>query len=102
MTQQHRLGARLQEYRIAHKVTQQEIAEACGLSKNYISAIERGVNKVNAETLIAYAQRLDVSLDELVGFEAGASILPELRMAVSQLDAEQQQKALDMIKILIR
>ena len=40
-------GQMLQRYRESAKVTQQEIADATGLTKNYISSIERGVHKCN-------------------------------------------------------
>lgn len=43
-----RFGQMLQSYREGAKVTQQDIADATGLTKNYISSIERGVHKCNA------------------------------------------------------
>ena len=73
------LGKRLQQYREERKVTQQEMADACGLTKNYISALERGINKINANALIGYANKLDVSLDELAGRTHEDHILPELK-----------------------
>ena len=72
------LGRRLQECREAKKITQAEMAAACGLSKNYISALERGINKCSAQTLITYASKLDMSIDELVGKTNKSDILPEL------------------------
>lgn len=60
-------GQMLQRYRESAKVTQQEIADATGLTKNYISSIERGVHKCNAQTFIAYAKKCGVSLDEMAG-----------------------------------
>ena len=50
-------GQMLQRYRESAKVTQQETADATGLTKNYISSIERGVHKCNAQTFIAYAKK---------------------------------------------
>ena len=40
-----RFGQMLQSYREGAKVTQQDIADVTGLTKNYISSIERGVHK---------------------------------------------------------
>lgn len=60
-------GQTLQSYRESAKVTQQEIADATGLTKDYISSIERGVHKCNAQTFIIYAKECGVSLDEMAG-----------------------------------
>ena len=60
-------GQMLQGYREQAKVTQQEIADATGLTKNYISSIERGVHKCNAQTFIVYAKKCGASLDEMAG-----------------------------------
>ena len=93
------LGSRLQECRQAQKVTQKEMADACGLSKNYISAMERGINKCSAQTLIAYANKLNMSIDELVGKEK-STILPELRLTLEGADIQTQKKILDMIHLM--
>lgn len=96
------LGRRLQECREARKVTQQEMATACGLSKNYISALERGINKCSAQTLIAYAAKLDMSLDELVGISGKNDIIPELRHILEESNHQQQMRILQMIKLMTR
>lgn len=95
------LGRRLQECRQSRKVTQREMANACGLSKNYISAMERGINKCSAQTLITYANKLNMSLDELVGKKKSA-ILPELRSFLEQTDVQVQKKILDMIRLMLK
>ena len=94
------LGQRLQICREAKKITQAEMALACHLSKNYISAIERGVNKCTAQTLIAYAEKLDMSLDELIGRENTGNIIPELRRILSSMEPEQQKKILQIIHLI--
>ena len=94
------LGQRLQICRETKKVTQAEMAKACNLSKNYISAIECGVNKCTAQTLIAYAEKLDMSLDELIGREKSGNIIPELRRILSTMEPEQQKKILQIINLI--
>ena len=89
------LERRLKECREERNVTQKEMAAACGLSKNYISAMERGINKCSARTLIAYSMKLDMSLDELV---SGVRILPELREILGNMDGENQRKVLEIIR----
>ena len=94
------LGRRLQNYRLAEHVTQQEIADACGLSKNYISALERGVNKCSVQTLIRYCTRLDVTPNELLGYEINA-IDPELLTLLGKLDKNRQKKIFNMIRAML-
>ena len=55
------LGQRLQMCREAKKVTQAEMAKACNLSKNYISAIERGVKVLFAQSFPAVSFLLPLS-----------------------------------------
>ena len=91
------LGKRLQECRKSRNVTQEEMADACGLSKNYISAMERGINKCSAQTLIAYGAKLGMSLDEIVGNKN--DVIPELQQALKNLSEEKQEKVLQVIRI---
>ena len=91
------LGKKLQEYRKAKGITQAEMAKACGLSKNYISAVERGINNCSAKTLIAYAVKLDMSLDELIGKEKRNDIIPELLERVHSMSVKEQGKLLQII-----
>ena len=93
------LGQRLQMYRESAKVTQLEMSEFCGVSKNYLSAVERGINKVNAKVLIGYSQKLNVSMDTLAGIAPEGSILPELQQVLTSMDEQQQQKVLQIVKI---
>ncbi|NJC96159.1 MAG: XRE family transcriptional regulator [Anaerolineales bacterium] len=50
-------------------LTQQQLADAVGISKPYLSQIETGKRKGTTEILFAIAKVLDVSLDEIVGGE---------------------------------
>ena len=92
------LGQRLQRYRMSANVTQSEMGKACGLSKNYISSIERGVHKCNAKTFIIYGQKCNVSLDILADMPDRTPMLIELKETISNLDLDQQTKLLEMIK----
>ncbi len=99
------LGKRLKECREGQGVTQQEMADACGLSRNYLSAMERGVNKCNANTLITYARVLNMSIDEIVWGEKGRthkgdSIIPDLKRALKDMPEDEQKKVLRIIEII--
>ena len=47
-------------------LTQQQVAEAAGISKPYLSQLESGQRKGTAEVLAAVARALNVSLDDVV------------------------------------
>lgn len=100
MTNQE-LGKRLKAARQEKNVTQEEMAKACGVSKNYLSVIERGLNTCSSHMLITYAETLHISLDALTGIDENTKgILPELGNALRQLSPQDQKKVLDVIKII--
>ena len=53
-----RFGQMLQGYREGAKVTQQDIADATGLTKNYISSIERGGSQMQRPDLHSIRQEM--------------------------------------------
>lgn len=50
-----RIGQILKSTRESYKVTQAEMAQATGMSKNQISAIECGQSKASVELLLGYS-----------------------------------------------
>ena len=62
----------LRVWREYRKLTQQQVAEAAGISKPYLSQLESGQRKGTTEVLQAVAKVLNVSLDDLVMSEAEA------------------------------
>lgn len=100
-----RLNKRLQDFRKEAHIQQQEMADYCGLSKNYLSAMERGINKCNAHVLISYAKKLNVSLDVLTGLQSSIkpdtnTIIPELKTVLEKMSHENQKKLLEILNIL--
>ena len=81
------IGPALKKYRKQAGVTQQEIAEAAGISKNYVSAIERGAHQPTANILITYARSCRFSLDEMV------NLIPR-----SKVDRKNKQDGLDLLR----
>jgi len=53
-------------WRNARGLTQQQVADAAGISKPYLSQIETGKRKGRTESLASIAKALKVSLDEIV------------------------------------
>ena len=61
-----RFGARVRELRLERSLTQQQLAERCRLSVNYISEMERGLRNLSLRTLRRLAHAgLETSLSQL-------------------------------------
>lgn len=95
-----KLGTILKSSRKAHDITQEEMAQYCGLTRNYISAMERGINKPSAQTLILYAQKCGISIDELLGLKEVKPIVPELYKLLLKMDKKDQEKVARIIMII--
>jgi transcriptional regulator with XRE-family HTH domain len=59
-------GRTIRRLRKQRGLSQEDLAEASGMSRNYISDIERGVRNPGLLALVALAKALRVSLRELV------------------------------------
>lgn len=57
------IGSKIKQIRQHRHLTQQEIAERMGVSRNYISQWESGTRRINADQLIQYAKIVGVTLD---------------------------------------
>ena len=60
------IGKRIKELRKRKGLTQAQLAEMSGVEPSNISHIERAATKLSLPTLIAIANALDATLDELV------------------------------------
>lgn len=63
------LKQKLRELRTKKKLTQKELSEKLGLSKNAVCEYEKGRAEPSIETLIKLSRIFEVSLDYLVGLE---------------------------------
>lgn len=57
--------SRLREIRIERRMTQQELANACGVSQPYIVDLERGARGAKPETMERIALALGVDVSDL-------------------------------------
>ena len=60
-----RIGERIKEQRKKCRMTQEQLSEKLGMSKNHLSAIERGVYRVQIETLVMIINCLGCTADDL-------------------------------------
>ena len=61
-------GEHLKSIRTARNLTQEEFAEVIGISVDFLSLIERGINAPSFERIEQIAQRLDTSVASLFTF----------------------------------
>lgn len=63
-------GLRLKSIRTSRSLTQEQFAEVIGVSVDFLSLIERGINAPSFERIEQIAQRLDTSVASLFTFPA--------------------------------
>ena len=61
------LGAKVKKLRIAHGLTQEDVAKSLDVTPGYISNVENGRNLMTLRMLAYYADLTGVSLDYLAG-----------------------------------
>jgi len=64
-------GHQLLTIRQRRRLTQEQFAEIVGISVDFLSLIERGINAPSFETLEKLAGSLDLSVADLFTFEEG-------------------------------
>lgn len=64
-----KIGLLLQEARELKGVTQKDMSTFTGLSKNHISAIERGISKASVDLLLEYCKALDMDPNEVLKYK---------------------------------
>ncbi len=67
-TIQSQLGQRVKQLRLQKGLSQEALAERCGLDRTYVSGIERGVRNPTLEVLHIIASGLNIDLASLFVF----------------------------------
>lgn len=78
-----RIGRLLQTAREQHRISQAALCDATGLSKNHISAVERGVSKASVKMLLGYCEKLDITPNDILGYDE-LNLMPELKTRLSR------------------
>ncbi len=60
------LATNIRSYRIGKNLSQENLAEKCGLHRTYIGSVERGERNVTLSTLEVLASALDISVPTLL------------------------------------
>lgn len=81
------IGGAAKTARVALGYTQEDAADAIGVSTEFFSRIERGRTLPSVPTLRRLAEALQVSVDKLLGFERATSSIGSRRTEADKLDA---------------
>lgn len=85
------IGNLLRFARQSKNLTQSEMATACDISRNHLSAVERGESKASIQLLIGYCEKLDMSPNDILGISGkGNMIIPELQQLLPTLSTDDQ------------
>lgn len=72
-------GKRLRQLRQMQDMTQEELAEAAGISTSFLGGIERGAKSPTIETIEKLAGALGLTLGEMMSFESDIKVVPETK-----------------------
>lgn len=104
LTVEQAIGKRIQKLRKAKGYTQQEFAEMLGLSKNYLSDIERGKSSARLDKIVAIINLLGGSADEVFA----DVIIAETKIkstriseSIEKLSPEDRKKAFAILEAFI-
>ena len=66
MNIQEQFGRKLRAYRIERSLSQEELAEASGLHRTYISGLESGTRNPTIKIIVQVAKALGITASELL------------------------------------
>lgn len=97
-----RIGSRVQQARKARHLTQQQLAEATGMSIAFVSNIENGRQSMNIRSLVAISDALDVSTDSLIrDIPHGASqIAAEIERELASCTPKEREAVLRLVQLM--
>lgn len=99
------IGRNIRYYRLEQDLRQEDLAEAIGLSGNYIGMVERGEKIPSLETLVAILNVLHISADMVLtdvvdtGYTVKQSMLAE---RIGRLPAAERERIYAVVDRLVR
>ncbi len=81
---QFAVGQRIKELREAHKWSQEEFADLCGVHRTYIGSAENGARNLTIQVLSMFARGFDMTVSELLaGIEQRAQQVSQTGRSVA-------------------
>lgn len=99
------IGARIRERRVKRGMTQDRLASKIDLSNPHMSNIERGKTKVSLPALVAIANALDITMDELLcdNLKRGKVIFDgEIGAEIAKCDERDTRALYEIIKVVVK
>ena len=99
------IGKRIQAKRKSQNRTQEALAEAIEVTVGYISQIERGITKVNLETMSNIAEILDCDITEFLGGSTKNTtnyLSDDMNLIFKKLNATNKKNLLEISEVLLR
>jgi len=75
------LGRLIEQQRTSHKFSQNDVAARCGLSRTYLSDIERGLRNLSVTSLCKIATALNMRASDLL-MQAEAAVADQHQLSV--------------------
>lgn len=95
------VSVRLQQYRLNAKLSQRDMANIIGVSKTYISNIERGKTKLPAYILNAYCHILHIAPETILDFKyKDGDLESDILKSIEQLNPMQKETIRTLVKAL--
>ena len=99
------IGQKIQTKRKEKHKTQENIAESISVTVGYISQIERGITKVNLETLSEIAETLGCEIMDFLGgstVNTSTYLFGDLNSNFSKLSASNKKTLLEISELLLK
>lgn len=99
------IGQRIQQRRKKLHKTQDHLAEALAVSVGYVSQIERGVTKINLETLSKISRFLDCGIADLINGTTSYQpfyLNEELGSLYQKMNPKQKRMLVEIARTILR
>ncbi len=97
------IGSRIKQRRREAMLTQENLAEKLSVSVGYVSQIERGITKVNLDTLSTLADLLHCSVADLICDASPVQkefLYPEMNRLFHELTSNQRKLLYEIAKLI--
>lgn len=96
------IGDKIKNRRTKLGLSQEQLAELCGITSSYVGHIERGSRKLSLNTAISISAVLGISLDYLLldVKNDGDSVLESISADLKNHSPEQVNKFLNTVRVL--
>lgn len=85
-----KLGERIHSLRVAHELTQEQVAEYLGMSRQKYARIEKGVNDITLELLVGLAKLFEIEINDIT---CVLDTIPE----ISYRSGDKKEASVDLI-----